>query len=250
MATTAAGNLQSLCFKISATANLRTSTWASYGFTDPASANVDFPKLAIASSGGPFNAYVMVTQQGAGAAGAGNIDVYGFDRLNMLAGNAPRPFLRVTRGRTDNSFIWMPAVTESNPTFPFPSRAQLFEFDNPNSQLLIFEFTGNFDTPAATLTGPTRIPLPASWAGFPTPLNGRNDGNGPPQRDGVEISFSNNLGYRVTAKRFSTHTSLVAALHTNVGTAVDQRTGIFWFELRDTGSGWEMFQQVLHYWDF
>jgi hypothetical protein len=97
----------------------------------------------------------------------------------------------------------------------------------------IFSFTANWTTPAnSTLTGPVLIPTTAF-----SQLT-----SGIPQQGTTQLlaDMSDKLMNRLDYRNFGTHQSMVACHTVNAGSG---RAGVRWYEFRNTGSGWSLYQQ-------
>jgi uncharacterized repeat protein (TIGR01451 family) len=253
----------SICIAISRTANPAAAVngnWFGYDFNVPAFP--DYPKFGVWP-----DAYYMSSFEGA------NLGAFAFDRTNMLAGNAatfvrfrigslnslrrtrllpadwdgaqappagaPNPFVRSVDGQTDDA----PATT--------------------NDRLEVFNFAVNFATPAnstfgvgsvqATQTGGTPNQALATNAfdpdmcypnGFPA--------MGPTVRDCIPQpnttqridALSNRLMMQLKYRSFNAAgTDQRMVVNQTVDFNATDRGAIRWYELRNAGAGWAIFQQ-------
>ncbi len=106
-------------------------------------------------------------------------------------------------------------------------------------RLGIFEFHVDWDNPGnTTFTGPSELPT----LGFDIDMCGlsRNCIQQPSTSSGLD-ALSDRLLYRLQYRNFGSYQTLV----TNHTVDVDgtDRAGIRWYELRNAGSGWSIFQQ-------
>ena len=219
-----------LCFYVSQTSDPTNGQWQSYAFFTQEFP--DYPKLAVWE-----DAYYVSTNETDPIS-------YAFDRENMLAGIAPRPY---------QSFNALPlpgfgfqALTPSNLTGPvapagspnyfarhFDDEFHGVDLDPINDFIEIYEFDVDFDDASnSTFTLVQQIPV----ADFDSDLcNGGGTLDCIPQPnstqglDAIPQVIMQGLQYR----NFGTHEALVGNFTVNVGNMAEpDRAGIRWFELR------------------
>lgn len=225
-----------LCIYISQTSNPVTGGWFAYQFTAPTFP--DYPKYGVWP-----DAYYAGTNESTST-------VYAFDRAQMLLG-APATAQRFTA--PDLAAFGFQALipADADGATPPPAgapnpymRHRDDEAHNPPGTpgqdfLEIWSFHVDWTTPAnSTFTGPTNIAVAefdselcgfSSFSCFPQPSSSNLD----PLREVVM--------HRLQYRNFGTHQTLVSNFVTDVdGT---DHGGIRWFELRNTGSGWSLFQE-------
>jgi hypothetical protein len=133
-------------------------------------------------------------------------------------------------------------------TTPPPSGSpNYFLSYNVNDQSLnLFQFHVNWTTPSAsTFTGPTNIPVAAfiepcgDTVSVFTPADNCVPQSGTSEELGV---FGDRLMYRLAYRNFGSYQDLVANHSVQIASGNNQ-TGIRWYELRNTGSGFTVYQQ-------
>ena len=208
-----------------------TGSWYRYEYEF--SAMPDYPKFGV----WPDAYYMSANLFGGGWAGNG---IYCYDRAAMLAGNpvATRISFTITPG-ADGFTSFLPSDCDG--TFPAMGTPNYFTFIHTGGpqRLGICEFHADFNTPANSTFG-NKIYLNVN----PFTLNG-DAGNGIPQlgSDKKLETLADRLMYRQQFRKFSGYSSIVLN-HTVDGTA--GKAGIRWYELRNTGSGWSIFQQATY----
>ncbi len=154
-----------------------------------------------------------------------------FERSQMLNGNPAQ----MVFFQNSSSTTWTLLPSDNDGASP-PAGApnyftQLHDWGATDG-LDVFEFDVDWVTPGnSTFTGPTFIAT--------TPYSGVNDipqsGTGT-LLDAQDGKAMNRLNYR----NFGSHQSMVVCHTIDAG---GSRAGMRWYELRNTGSGWTMFQQ-------
>lgn len=214
--------------------------WFVYAFTSATGGLPDYPKYGVWP-----DAYYIGANEG--------VREYALDRNNMLLGNTARPLQVFTApGLAGFGFQVMQPIDWEGDVAPPSGMPAMFirhrddevhnagNHDTTQDFIEIWEFAVDFNTPAnSTLTGPTDIPVAEfesdlcgllAFACFPMPGSGVT-------LDPLREPVMNRAVYR----NFGTHQTVVGSFVTDVdGT---DRGGIRWFELRNTGTGWSLFQQ-------
>ena len=198
----------------------------------------DYPKYAVWS-----NAYFVTTNEN------GVSPVYALDRNKMLNGDPAPTAQRFTMpeipsvafqaatpvGLTGN--VLPPAGT---PGLLMRMADDAWSTDIPEDRLEMWEFHVDFITPAnSVLSGPTNIivdPFDSNLCGLSNYSCITQPDNGIPL-DPLEEILMNKIQYR----NFGTHQSIVCNHVTDVDG--NDRAGIRWYELRNYGSGWSIYQQ-------
>ena len=232
------GSGNNLCIYISQTADPIAGGWFNYQLTTPNFP--DYPKYAVWP-----DAYYISTNEPSPAA-------YALQRSQMLLGLAASAQLFTAPDLAGFGFQALTPGDLDGPTAPPASSPGLFirhrddEAHNVGSNdptqdfLEIFEFDVDFAVPAnSTFTGPTSIGISEidsdlcglfSFFCFPQPGTGTTLD---PLREVVM--------WRSQYRNFGTHETLVGNLVTDVdGT---DHGGIRWYELRNRGAGWRLFQE-------
>ena len=253
----------SICIAISRTANPAAAVagnWFGYDFNVPAFP--DYPKFGVWP-----DAYYMSSFEGA------NLGAFAFDRTNMLLGNAAT-FVRFTIGSLNSlrRTRLLPADwdgTQAPPAAapnPFVRSVDGQTDDNPvstNDRLEVFNFAVNFATPAlstfgvgsvqATQTGGTPNQALATNAfdpdmcyanGFPATGPSVRDCIPQPGTTQLIDALSNRLMMQLKYRSFNgAGTDQRMVVNQTVDTDGTDRAGIRWYELRNAGAGWAIFQQ-------
>jgi hypothetical protein len=223
------------CIAISQTGD-PTGAWYRYAFLVHATKMNDYPKFGV----WPDGYYMSVNQFDPGWAGAG---VFVFDRAKMLAGLAAT-FQYFDLGAVNLNYGGL-LPSDLDGQAPPAGAPNYFVSVDDNAwgyspdALHIWPFHVDWATPAnSTLTGPTQLPTAAFDSNMCN--YGRNCIPQPGTTRKLD-AISDRLMYRLQYRNFGTHQTLVAS-HT-VDVNGTNRAGIRWHELRNTGSGWSIYQQ-------
>ena len=147
----------------------------------------------------------------------------------------------------DSNGVWLAADLDGTTPPPSGEPEYLLNLDSDNQSLDLWQFHVDWTTPGnSTLTGPTNIPVVA----FTRPcgdtaviLFNPQDNCVPQAGTTQEVNaYGDRLMYRLAYRNFGTYESLVAN-HTVQLTTGNNQTGIRWYELRNPGSGFEVYQQ-------
>ncbi len=240
-----AGSHQSVCFAVSQTPD-PTGSYYLYEFVTPRFP--DYYKVGVWPAANN-NAYFFGTNSGAQS----QYDVFAVDRANMLNGATARP-MQFFQNFTN---LMMPADVDG-PVGPAANAPGLFYnfkdggesyFGSPASDSLdVYEFDVDWNTSAnSTLTLVKSITPAQGLANFNWTVCGFFVQSCLPQP-----STSANLDsaswwpmQRLVYRNFGSHESLVGAWTVDVN-STGNRAAPRWFELRDTGGGWSMYQQGTH----
>lgn len=236
---TASGN--ALCFYISALADPTVAqTWTRYAFTAPDFP--DYPKYGVWP-----DAYYVGTNEG------GDVPMYAFDRVRMLAGQ-PMTVQRFTAPALAGfGFqVLQPADLDGGaPPVGAPGiflrhrddEAHAAGSNNPNrDDLELFELHIDWATPAnSTLTGPIRIAV----SEFSSDLNGLSAFNAFPQPSGQKLDpLREPVMFRAAYRSYGSFEQLVGNWVTDIDG--NDTGGVRWFELRRTGGiaePWQLYQE-------
>lgn len=226
-----------LCVYISQTSDPITGGWFTYDFS--ATNFPDYPKYAVWP-----DAYYIGTNENSTAA-------YALERAQMLTGAAAsvQRFTAPDLGGFGFQALTPSDLDGSAPPAGAPAyflRHNDDESHNPGSNnpasdsLEIFEFAVDFASPAnSTFTGPIQIPI----AEFDSDLCGLVSFNciQQPGTDTELDPLREVVMWRSQYRNFGSHQVLVGNLATDVdGT---DHAGVRWYELRNTGGGWTLFQE-------
>ena len=197
-----------------------------YSFTDLP----DYPKFGVWPDGyymscNLFTANVF-NYNGTGAAA--------FDRASMLTGSSSATMVYFSLPASNDEYSQLPSDCDG--TFPAAGTPNYFTFmyDGSPYHLGIREFHVNWTTPSSSTFAPATT---LSVSSFSTSLN-----SGIPQKGTTKKldAIPDRLMYRLQYRKFSTYQSMVTCHSVNIGSGV---AGIRWYELRNTGSGWTVYQQ-------
>lgn len=207
-----------------------------YGSTMP-----DYPKFGIWPDG-----YYMSTNQFAGGATWAGAGATAFERTKMLAGDPTAQMIYFDLTDTGDPSSMLPSDWDGIAT-PVAGEPNHFTYFNDWSSgveqyLRIWDFHADWVTPAnSTFSQVASITTAAFKSSICTESSGR--GRCIPQ-PGTTIkleSLSDRLMFRLQYRNFGGYRAMV----TNHTVDVDNtgHAGIRWYELRNTGAGWNIYQQ-------
>jgi hypothetical protein len=240
-----AGSHHSVCFAVSQTAD-PTGSYYLYEVVTPRFP--DYYKVGVWPDP-DNNAYFFGTNSGF----QGQYDVFAVDRASMLAGAPTRPM------QFFQNFVnlMMPADVDgpSGPPTGSPGIFYTFRdggepyFSNPPSDSIdIWQFDVDWNTPANSTFSLIQSITPAQGlADFNWTVCGFFVSNCIPQpgtAQGID-SASWWPMQRLVYRNFGSHETLVGSWTVDV-LAAGNRAAPRWFELRDAGGGWTMYQQGTH----
>ena len=234
------GSGNRLCVYISQTSDPVSGGWFAYQFTAPSFP--DYPKYGVW-----HDAYYVGTNESSPS-------LYALDRTQMLAGAAAGLQRFTATGLSAFGFDMMPPVDHDGSVPPPAGAPGLFVRHNDDEahstpdvagsdRLELYEFDVDWATPAnSSLTGPIVISIAeisSNFCGFttfsciPTPGSSNLD----PLREVVMN--------KPTYRNFGDVQVIVGSLATNVAATPASTTnaGVRWFELRNTGGGYSLFQE-------
>jgi hypothetical protein len=235
------------CIAISKTANPMQGFYLYTYQTHPTKMD-DYPKFGVWQDG----YYMSVNQFEAGVWAGEGVAV--FERDQMILGN---PLARLIYVDTDEKCIGglepecvlggmlpsdaegaLPAAGTPNYFMQFDDNAWGYSPD----QLQVWQMTTDWTAGTATFAHVTDLPVAAFDSEVCTGY-ARNCIAQPGTIQGVD-SISDRLMYRLQYRKFSDHASMVVNHTVQVDSAVPKgQAGIRWYELRDTGAGWSIYQQ-------
>jgi len=232
------------CIAVSTTSDA-TGSWNLYVFEAPVNTQLchcrmmpDYPKLAL----WPDAYYISYHQ-------AWNLNYEGpvacaVNRNAMLSGSAATMQCFANTGTGNNA--WLPSDLDGATPPPTGSPNYFLGFDPNDQSLDLWQFHVDWTNPAnSTLTGPTNIPV----APFLEPCGDTVTVFTPQDNCVPQAGTSNMLGafgdevmYRLAYRNFGSSQSLVVNHTVQVASGSNQ-TGLRWYELQNTGSGFGLFQQ-------
>lgn len=197
-----------------------TGVWHRYGFEFPQFP--DYPHYGI----WPDGYYMSVNRFAPGFTGTYTT---AFERDMMLVG-APAQFVFFTNSTTVGS-SFLPSDWDGT-TAPPVGAPNYFTAAGGGSSLRTYEFQVDWVTTAnSTFTGPL-ITIVSSFS---------DPGNIPQLGTTTTLDdLATRLMQRLQYRNFGTHQTLVTCHSTDAGAG---RAGVRWYELRNTGSGWTLFQE-------
>lgn len=231
------------CIAVSQTGN-PLGAWHRYEFTVHQTKLNDYPKFGV----WPDGYYMSINQFRCGFlrcswAGQG---VVAFERSAMLTGAAARMIAFDLENVDANLGGMLPADLDGPaPPSGTPNYFALVDDDawgySPD-QLQIWAFQANWTTPpASTFTRAVNLNV----ASFNSNLCGYSRNCIPQQGTATRVdAISDRLMYRLQYRNFGTHQTLVTNHTVDVNGA--DRAGVRWYELRNSGAGWSVFQQGTH----
>ncbi len=193
------------------------------------------------------DAYYMTANQFTNASSWGGAGVWAFDREAMLEGNAGT-FIYFDIGDVNINYGGMLPADFDGITLPPPGTPGIFiEWDDgswigPNDALRIWEFHVDWDDPNNATFGVNGEPNYTIQTDDVDPDLCGGSRNCIPQPGGTALdTIADRLMYRLQYRNFGSYQTLVSN-HT-VDVDGNDHAGIHWFELRNEGSGWQMYQQ-------
>jgi len=224
-----------------------TGEWYTYAFKISDVDMNDYPKFGVWPDG-----YYMSVNLFAYGSAWGGVGVAAFERDKMLAGQ-PAKMVYFKREVSFNYWSLLPADLDGplppNGTPNFFIEAEADEWGWPQDQLGFFEFHVDWNTPDNSTF--TRIGALPTAPFDPNLCFSRSCIPQKGTRDGLD-ALSGRLMYRLQYRNFGTHQSMVTNHTVNAGRF--KRAGIRWYELRDEGNGWSIYQQgtyapdLMHRW--
>jgi hypothetical protein len=226
------------CIAISQTPD-PTQSWYRYQFTVSNSKMNDYPKFGV----WPDGYYMSVNQFNQGRLTWGGQGVVVFERDKMLQGQTARMVYFDLYNTDANLGGMLPADWDgaTQPPAGAPNPFTIVDDDawgySPD-QLQIWNFKVDWTTPASSTF--TRVGT-LVVNGFDSNMCGGSR-NCIPQPGGTKVdAIADRLMYRTQYRNFGTHQTLVLNHTVDVNSA--DLAGVRWYELRNSGSGWSIFQQ-------
>jgi hypothetical protein len=245
-------NPNHMCIAISQTADPTAGTWLLYTFNT--GVLPDYPKFGVWLDG-----YYMSSYE------APNLGIYVFDRAGMLLGN-PATFMKTTipalgapnvrDTRILPADLDGPPPPTGTPNFFVRTVDGQQDPGNPNDRIEVYSANAVFGSPT---TGPSARSFTFQLAATLTPnafqimLCNRNGGGvrdciPQPDTNATVDALSNRPMMQLKYRSFSTHDAMVFNQTINASgsmpiPAANEVAGIRWYELRNTGTGWAIFQQ-------
>ncbi|HSB13129.1 MAG TPA: Ig-like domain-containing protein [Bryobacteraceae bacterium] len=225
------------CIAISQTPD-PTGAWYRYGFQISSNKMNDYPKFAV----WPDGYYMSMNQFNQASLSWGGAGAVVFERDKMLLGQSARAVYFDLYSTDPNLGGMLPSDLDG-PAPPTGTPNYFAQIDDnawgyPADQLEIWKFQTNWTQPASSTFTLARILPTASFDG--NMCNGSR--NCIPQPGGTKVdAIADRLLFRLQYRNFGTHQAMVTNHTVDVNGA--DLAGIRWYELRDTGAGWNIYQQ-------
>jgi len=228
------------CIAVSQTPD-PTGSWYRYEFTISQTKLNDYPKFGV----WPDGYYMSVNQFKCTFVSCswGGAGVVAFERSKMLLGQTARMVMFDLQSVDPNLGGMLPSDLDGS-TLPPANAPNIFAQMDDDAwgyspdQLQLWKFHVDWTTPASSTFTPAGALTTAS---FNSDMCGYSR-NCIAQPGGTKLdALSDRLMYRLQYRNFGTYQTLMAN-HT-VDVNGSDRAGIRWYELRDSGGGWNIFQQ-------
>jgi len=206
-----------------------TGSWYRYAFTFVDMP--DYPKISVWE-----DAYYMSSNRFHKSGGSYNyqgIGAIALNRAKMLAGDPGAEMVMFTLPSSNSAWRILPADCDGE--FPPAGTPNYFVYSNDSQNKLVFY---EFHVDWANTSNSTFIPGASLTV---TPFSGSFPNHIPQKGTSVKLDdFGGSLMFRLPFRKFSDHWSMVAASTINVGNGV---AGQRWYELRNSGAGWSVYQE-------
>jgi PKD repeat protein len=185
----------------------------------------DYPKLGVWRDG----YYLSINQFNAAGTAFLGAGATVLDRNAMIAGNPTAAMVFFDLGPSYSSFL--PADADGSALPPSGAPGYFVEMDV--NLLRVWNLSVNWAVPASsTITLASSLPTSAfNYSGINVTQPGTTQ---------ALDNLSDRLMFRSQYRNFGTYQAMVTNHSVNVGSS---RAGVRWYELRNTGSGWTIYQQ-------
>ena len=218
-----------------------TGNWYRYSYTWPSTYMPDYPKLGL----WPDGYYLTVNQfsQVGSWRGAG---VAAFERSKMLTGATAQTIYYNLYSYNSAYGGMLPADWEGTTQPPSGAPCPYMEWDDstwiaPSDALRIWNFHVDWTTPANSYFGSSLAP---NYTLATADVNPSICASSPcidqPGTAQNLDEISDRLMFRLQYRNFPTYQAMVTNHTVSIGS---NNAGIHWYELRNTGSGWTIYQQ-------
>ncbi len=229
------------CIAVSKTSD-PTGQWYQYSFLLSNTKMNDYPKLAVWP-----DAYYMSANQFLSNGSYAGVGAFAFDRNSMISGLSATfiYFDESTNPAMANLFSMLPSTLDGATLPPSTTPNYFVQFDDnalgyPQDQLEIWKFHVDWtNTANSTFTGPTLLAT-ASFSSDMCNYGATTCIPQPGTSQGLD-AIPDRLMYRLQYRNFGSYQTMVVN-HT-VDTNGANHAGIRWYELRNSGSGWSIYQQ-------
>ncbi|MBM3404126.1 MAG: T9SS type A sorting domain-containing protein [Bacteroidetes bacterium] len=189
----------------------------------------DYPKLGVWSDG----YYMTCNRFTAGSTNYTGTGVAAFEKSKMLTGDPSAQMVYFTTTAYQNPWSFVPA--DADGTTPPPTGAPaLFSYYDEGfpDRVVLYSMAVNWTTPASSTFG-SLISLPVD------PFTANVSGIPQPGTTKKLEPINDRLMYKMQYRNFVTHQSMVASHTVDANGAA----GIRWYEFRNTGTTWSVYQQ-------
>jgi hypothetical protein len=224
------------CIAVSQTGD-PTGAWYRYQFQISATKLNDYPHFGVWPDG-----YYMSVNQFVGNTWAGQ-GVVAFERAKMLLGQPAQAVYFDLYSVDPNLGGMLPSDLDGQAPSPGTPNYYIEADDNgfgfPQDQLNIWKFSVNWSNPAtSTFTQLGVLPT----AAFDSDMCAGSRNCIPQQGTTIKLdAISDRLMYRLQYRNFGAYQTILANQTVDVNGA--NRAGIRWYELRNSGGGWTIYQQ-------
>ncbi|MCB2219723.1 MAG: hypothetical protein KQI35_04945 [Bacteroidetes bacterium] len=201
-----------------------------YSFTDMP----DYPKFGIWPDGYYMSINRFVYNSSISNLVFNGCGVVAFEKAQMLMG-MPAQMIYFTFSSSSDPWSFLPADLDGPPPAPgTPNYFTYVDYWSGTDRLRNYQFSANWITPAfSTFIGPWDVNVASINNNFTTDIVQP----GTSQRlDPIE----DRLMYRLQYRNFGTYQVMLTNQTVNVGSNM---AGVRWYELRNYGSGWNLYQQ-------
>ena len=184
----------------------------------------DYPKMGVWMDGYYASFHMF---GGGGFIGSG---FAAFERDKMLVGDPDAQMIYF--GQYESKFGFLPCDLDGNPP-PAGTPAYFVGINNwSNHNMEIYKFTTDWDTPSNSSFVVDQIIAPMAF-------NSQINGIPQPGTNNNLDALESMLMFRLPFRHFDDYNVMLATHSVKVGAKV----GVRWYELRDDGTGWSMYQQ-------
>ncbi|MGB8190959.1 MAG: choice-of-anchor J domain-containing protein [Chitinophagaceae bacterium] len=202
----------------------------------------DYPKYSLWS-----NAYYATSNDFPNAGAYTKSSIFAFDRAKLLAGDPTATMIRYSFADASNKFLSVGAATIQAGVAPAANAPGIFTYLNAD------EFTADvadvdsvgfitvlpdFTTPANSVVTRTAMAVAPFTANVCAATRGRCIPQ-PGTTVALETIQFRNM-HHIVYRDFGTHKALLMSTTVNAGAGI---AGIRWYEFRNTGSAWSVYQQ-------
>lgn len=241
------GSSYYVCMAVSQTPD-PTGAWYRYAFLYSNTVMNDYPKFGIWPDG-----YYMSVNQFYGASGVG---VVAYERERMLQGLSARQ-VYFNLGNVASYWALLPSDMDGTPP-PAGAPNYFINWEDstsfgPSDALRVWNFHVDWNNPAAStfgVGGQPNVVIPT--VSLNPNLCGGNRNCIPQLGATAKLdAIAGQTMYRAQYRNFGDHQTIVGNMTVDAGST---HAGVYWFELRDSGSGFAMYQQgvyapdALHRW--